>query len=100
MIVHPDFLQSTLGHFYKQQDVEQLPALTAAVAATSHSPEAGLSHQSPGATSGFNSSSPFHNLVDAVPTSPQVTCRRWVLKDKAAFLQTPQDFGMLMLLIR
>lgn len=67
MIVHPEFLQNILGHFYKQE-LSETPADKA--------------------------DSEARKLPIATASATDLTSQscRWVLKDKAGFIQTPQDF--------
>lgn len=64
MILHPDFLMRTLGHFYWQPG--------------SQTDDAQACHRGPQSGAGMGP-----NASAAVPG-------QWVLKDKAAFVQTPQ----------
>lgn len=79
MVLHPDFLMRTLGHFYWQPDRQAADAAAQSCGSTPCAHEA----DDKGVTcAGAAASSPA-----AAPGKAA-----WVLKDKAALLQTPQDF--------
>ncbi|WIA40977.1 hypothetical protein OEZ86_004623 [Tetradesmus obliquus] len=82
MIVHPDFLMRTLGHFYWQPDA----AAGLSGSSRPHCPE------NFSKTSSSNCCGKQDHGVAAPPSAAGPMQRPWVLKEKAAFIQTPQDF--------
>jgi hypothetical protein len=79
MIVHPDFLMRTLGHFYRQPD-----GCGNSGCCSGGSSSSGCGKQGCGNMPECGSAS----------TTPSFQQRKWVLKEKAAFIQTPQVCGM------
>jgi hypothetical protein len=85
MIVHPDFLMRTLGHFYWQPD----------------RCDGCYNSDGSGCCSGCASSSAWSKKgcgnrpgCGAAPSTPCLKQHKWVLKEKAAFIQTPQVCGI------
>lgn len=84
MVLHPDFLMRTLGHFYWQPDGQGITC-----------PARGL-HSSAcpqGLCSSTLGSSQDPSRAAGVAQPPAAVEAPWVLKEKAAFIQTPQVCG-------
>ncbi len=93
-VVHPDFLDRTIGHFYKQEEADSSSTDRGSKAASCSSGWRCWRPWRRGSKGSAASGAEAGDEKGEAAGGGESGCKqaRWVPKEKAAFIQTPQDF--------